>query len=101
MFHCESIAVGAAIRRRPVVEARVHRSIDAAAAIANDPTLLDWFEPLLTPVSKTLAGTSLSRLSSYDTGGRRPVQIAMGLTWFDGHRTSAPGWRRAVHWSTR
>ncbi|GIH21671.1 hypothetical protein [Rugosimonospora africana] len=48
--------------------------------IANDPALLGRFEPMLTPVSRTLAGTSLFRLSLYDTRRRALVQVASAVS---------------------
>jgi hypothetical protein len=54
---------------------RQHIADKDSTPIANDPALLDRFEPLLTPTSHTLAGTSLSRLSLYDTSRHTQVQI--------------------------
>ncbi|GIH20196.1 hypothetical protein [Rugosimonospora africana] len=60
---------------RPDGMDRQHVADKYSTPIANDPALLDRFEPLLAPVSQTLAGTSLFRLSLYDTHRRTQVQI--------------------------
>jgi hypothetical protein len=65
---------------RPDGTDRQHIAGKDSTPVANDPGLLGRFEPLLTPVSQTLAGTQVSRLSLYDTGRRAQVQIDTGVT---------------------
>jgi hypothetical protein len=65
---------------RPDGSDRQHVGDKDSNPIAGDPALLDRFEPLLTTVSTTLAGTPVSQFSLYDTGRRGLVRIAPAVS---------------------